>query len=125
MADELVLSPLAHTWLIDFDGVLVPHNGHLAGEDRLLPGVEAFWARIPAGDTVVLMSARGIEHSEKALALMAAHGLKVDRLLFGLPTGERVLINDRKPSGLTTAVAVNLARDTGPGGISLRIDTGL
>jgi hypothetical protein len=33
--------------------------------------------------------------------------------MFGRPKGERVVINDTKPSGLPTAFSVNLARDTG------------
>jgi hypothetical protein len=122
---SLTLSSLAHTWLIDFDGTVVRHNGHLTGKDELLDGVEAFWASIPAGDTVVLMSARPIDRSEAALALMARHGLRVDRLLFGLPTGERILINDAKPSGLVTALAVNLVRDEGPGGVAVEVSPGL
>ena len=32
-------------------------------------------------------------------------------IVYGLPYGERILINDRKPSGLPTAIAVNTDRD--------------
>jgi hypothetical protein len=35
----------------------------------------------------------------------------------GLPVGPRVVINDIKPSGLQTAIAVNLVRNTGLVGI--------
>ena len=124
-AHPLVLSALAHTWLIDVDGVITPHNGHLRGDEALLPGVIEFWASIPTGDVVVLMSARGDEHREATLALMAAHGLRVDQTLFGLPTGERVLINDVKPGGLLTAHAVNLARDVGLGEVSIEVSEAL
>ncbi len=110
---RLRLSPLGHTWLIDVDGVICPHNGHQRGDETLLPGVREFWATIPAGDRIVLLSARGEAHQAAALALMAAQGLRVDHALFGLPTGERILINDAKPSGLVTALAVNVARDAG------------
>ncbi len=109
----LRLSTLAHTWLIDLDGVVCPHNGHLRGDETILPGVRDLWASIPAGDVIVLLSARGAEHRSTALALMAAQGLRVDHALFGLPVGERILINDAKPGGLLTAVAVNVARDKG------------
>lgn len=109
----LRLSTLPHTWLIDVDGVVVPHNGHLRGDETLLPGVRELWATIPAGDRIVLLSARGEEHRVATLALMAAQGLRVDHTLFGLPPGERILINDTKPGGLRTALALNVARDAG------------
>ena len=109
----LRLSRLGHTWLIDVDGVIVPHNGHLRGEQGLLPGVRELWATIPAGDRIVLLSAREDAYRAATLALMAAEGLRVDHALFGLPTGERILINDIKPSGLVTALAVNVVRDAG------------
>lgn len=122
---SLTLSPLPHTWLIDLDGVIAPHNGHLGGDESLLPGAEAFWAGVPAGDTIIVMSARAEAFRAASLALLAAHGLRFDIALFGLPTGERILINDMKPSGLKTAHAVNLVRDEGLGGVAVEIDPGL
>ncbi len=116
----LSLSRLGHTWLIDVDGTLLAHNGHLHGEDRLLPGVSDFWQQIPADDQIVLLSARAQADRERTLNLLRSHGLRFDHALFGLPTGERILINDRKPSGLITALAVTLTRDQGLGGC--RID---
>ncbi|MDB5430668.1 MAG: hypothetical protein JWP35_1784 [Caulobacter sp.] len=125
MTHPVTLSALAHTWLIDLDGVVCPHNGHLRGDDSLLPGAEAFWAAIPDGDTIILLSARAEAHKAAALALLAAHGLRVDHALFGLPTGERILINDAKPSGLVTALAVNLGRDEGLGGVVVEVSPDL
>ena len=124
-AAPLRLSALGHTWLIDLDGVVCPHNGHLRGDETLLPGVREFWATIPVGDCVVLLSARGVEHQAAALALLAAAGLRVDHALFGLPFGERILINDAKPSGLLTALAVNVVRDAGLEGIALEVSPDL
>jgi hypothetical protein len=117
---RLPLSNLAHTWLIDVDGTILCHNGHKQGGDALLPGVHEFWATIPPGDTIVLMSAREETYREATLAFLEAAGLRFDYALFGLPHGERILINDVKPRGLHTALAVNLRRD---GGLAeLRID---
>ena len=113
MSGTLRLSTLAHTWLIDLDGVVVRHNGHLEGGDALLPGVRDFWASIPAGDRIVLLSARDNTLKPAALAFLQTEGLRVDHAIFGLPKGERILINDQKPGGLETAVAVNLGRDAG------------
>lgn len=119
---ELRVSRLNHTWLIDVDGVVLEHNGHLRGEDRLLPGVRAFWAAIPPADTVVVLSARSPALEAATRAVLAAYGLRVDRALFGLPNGERILVNDRKPSGLPTAIAVNLPRDEGLGALAVEVD---
>ena len=32
-------------------------------------------------------------------------------MIFNLPMGERIVMNDRKPSGLEMSVAINLDRD--------------
>ncbi|MBP2297605.1 hypothetical protein [Azospirillum picis] len=123
----LRLSRLGKTWLIDIDGVLVRHNGHKQcghkqGGDQLLPGVTEFFARLEPDDRVVLLSARSEAEREATLAALERFGLRWDHALFGLPTGERICINDRKPSGLTTSLAVNLDRDAGLGGIDVVID---
>lgn len=110
---DIRLSTLAHTWLIDVDGTVLAHNGHLLEGDRLLPGVQEFWQRIPVGDVVILLSARKESERTTTLALIEAHGLRYDQAIFGLPTGERILINDSKPGGLVTALAVAVGRDAG------------
>ncbi len=116
------LSVLPHTWLIDIDGTLFQHNGHLHGEDMLLPGVLDFWKQIPEQDVIVLLSARAEDQKSHTLAAITYHGLRFNHALFGLPVGERVLINDDKPSGLKTAFAVNLQRDTGMSDLKLHLD---
>ena len=110
---DIVVSRLAHTWLIDVDGTLLAHNGYLHGQDRLLPGVIEFWRQIPEGDTIILLSARAEDVREGCLAVLDQAGLRYDHVLFGLPTGERVLVNDSKPGGLVTALAVSVERDAG------------
>lgn len=121
----LRLSRLGHTWLIDLDGVVLSHNGHLRGNDTLLPGARELWDQIPAADRIILLSAREPQHQPATLALLAAHGLRVDHVLFGLPHGERILINDAKPSGLVTALALNLVRDAGLADIAVEISPDL
>lgn len=108
------LSPLGKTWLLDLDGTLVAHNGDLYGAERLLPGVAEFVRRIGPEDTVVILTSRPEERVRPALTLLAGAGLRTDRVVYGLPFGERILVNDCKPSGLNTAYAVNLPRDGGP-----------
>ena len=51
--------------------------------------------------------------AEQTAAALRAFGLRYDRILYDLPKGERVLVNDRKPGGLVTAHSVNLERDAG------------
>jgi hypothetical protein len=122
---EIVVSRLAHTWLIDVDGTLLSHNGYLHGQDSLLPGVREFWSRIPDGDTVILLSARAEHVRDACLAVFDQAGLRYDHVLFGLPKGERVLINDQKPGGLVTALAVSVTRDAGLAELEVVIDQDL
>lgn len=110
---EIVLSKLSHTWLIDVDGTILKHNGHKMGGDELLPGVRELWASIPAGDVIVLLSARTLDEMPATLAFLDERGIRYDHALFNMPKGERVLINDGKPGGLHTAVAMNVLRDAG------------
>lgn len=119
---DITLSSLPHTWLIDIDGTVVRHNGHKRSAEELLDGVCEFWAQIPREDQIVLLSARTHEELNCTLAFLDRHGLRYDHVLFSLPAGERILINDDKPSGLKTALAVTVPRDVGLTDINVRID---
>ena len=122
---ELVLSPLGHTWFLDLDGTLVKHNGHLtAGGDTLLAGADALLAQIPAGDMVVIVTSRTEAHREVTLQFLAAQDIRYDVVIFGAPFGERIVVNDAKPSGLMTAVAWTGTRDQAPS-LRVRIDPSL
>ena len=44
-------------------------------------------------------------------SFLTANGIRYDAILYGMPAGERILVNDCKPSGLLTAVAVNKKRN--------------
>lgn len=110
---ELILSCLSKTWLIDIDGVILEHNGYKQDNENLLPGVKEFWKQISEEDYVILLTARAEEMRESTLIVLANHGLRYNMVIFGVPTGERICINDRKPSGLLTSYAVNLLRDEG------------
>lgn len=108
----LRLSTLPKTWVFDVDGTLVIHNGHLRPQgDELLPGVKEFFASLPTQDAVVLLTARKKELGPALEAFLTANGIRYDAILYGMPAGERILVNDCKPSGLLTAVAVNKKRD--------------
>lgn len=119
------ISTLGHTWLIDIDGTLVKHNGYLSGQDELLPGVKEFWDKIPKKDTVILLTARSQDHWKETLEFLQKCGLRFDHAIFNLPAGERILINDMKPSGLDTAIGINIERDIGLSNINIKLDESL
>ncbi len=108
----LELSSLEHTWIIDVDGTIVKHNGYkIDGYDTLLEGVKEFFYTIDKNDKIVLLTARTNEHMENLKRFLKDNNIRYDYLLTDMPMGERILINDEKPSGLKTAVAVNKKRD--------------
>lgn len=109
---KLELSPLGHTWILDLDGTVVKHNGYkLDGYDTLLDGVKEFLDAIPKEDMVIFLTSRTEELSESTEKFLTAHRIRYDRIIYGAPYGERILMNDCKVSGLETAKAVNVKRD--------------
>lgn len=106
------LSTLSHTWILDIDGTLVKHNGYkIDGFDTLLEGVREFYKSIPKDDKIILLTARKEEYLPALKDFLKKNNLHYDYLLADIPMGERILINDRKPSGLNTAYAINKNRD--------------
>ena len=107
------LSELKHTWILDIDGTLVKHNGYLLdGFDTLLEGVKEFFEKIPQGDKIVLLTARKEQYLEDLKHFLAENGIRYDYLLNDMPMGERILVNDNKPSGLKCAYALCKERDS-------------
>ncbi len=114
MTTELALSALAHTWLIDLDGSIMKHNGYkLDGADSLLPGAADFFAGLPPEDTVIFLTSRPQSLAAETEKFLKASKIRFDRIIYGLPYGERIVVNDAKPSGLVTCHAVCLPRDQG------------
>lgn len=112
--ENLVLSTLGHTWILDLDGTIVKHNGYKTdGEDSLLPGVTAFMQSIPEKDMIIFLTSRTEEYKKQTIRFLESKHIRFDHILFNVPYGERILINDRKPSGLTMAIAVNCKRNDG------------
>ncbi len=108
----MIFSTLGKTWILDVDGTLVKHNGYkIDGYDTLLDGVKEFFARISPEDKVILLTAREDKYLDDLKKFLASNHLRCDYLLSGMPVGERILVNDRKPSGLDMAFAVNKNRD--------------
>lgn len=112
MEEQLILSTLPKTWIFDLDGTLVKHNGYkLDGKDTLLAGVKEYLSEIPEEDKIVIFTSRTEEYKELTLQFLIENDIRYDKILFDMPMGERIVVNDRKPSGINMAVAVNVDRD--------------
>ena len=110
--NELVLSSLAHTWVLDLDGTIVKHNGYkIDGKDSFINGAKTFLDNIPSEDMIIIVTSRTDEYKDITLAFLKDNNVRYDYIIFNAPYGERILMNDNKPSGLRTAVALNLKRD--------------
>jgi len=93
METKLILSTLPKTWIFDLDGTLLKHNGYkLDGEDSMLEGAKEYLDSLPKD-------------------FLDRNAVRYDDILFEMPMGERIIVNDRKPSGIDMAVAVNCDRD--------------
>lgn len=124
-AFSLRLSPLPHTWILDLDGTLLVHNGYLSGGDRFLPGALDFLRGIPQEDFVLILTARGAELRAQTEEFLCRHQVRYDEIIFGATVGERILINDDKPSGLRCALALGVERDRGLEQVDVSIDPAL
>lgn len=96
----------------DLDGTMVKHNGYKTdGYDSLLDGVKEYLDGLPEEDFILILTSRTEEYREKTLAFLKDNGVRYDKILFNMPMGERIVVNDRKPSGVDMAVAMNVNRD--------------
>lgn len=112
MEKKHVVSSLGKTWILDLDGTLVKHNGYkLDGRDTFLEGAERFLSEIPEQDKIILLTSRTEQEQELTEVFLQENHVRYDEIIYNAPYGERILVNDRKPSGLTTAIAVNTTRD--------------
>lgn len=106
------LSPLGHTWILDLDGTIVKHNGYRTdGFDTFLEGAKEFLDTIPQEDMVIFLTSRTQDQAQATESFLRVNGVRYDAVIYGAPYGERILVNDCKPSGLKTALAVNSRRD--------------
>ncbi len=113
MENKLTLSTLGHTWLLDLDGTIVKHNGYkIDGQDSLLDGAREFLESIPDGDKIIFLTSRKAEYKEKTEEFLKENAIRYDEILFDLPYGERILLNDKKERGLVTGIAVNKERNS-------------
>lgn len=112
MGETITLSTLPKTWIFDLDGTLLKHNGYkIDGHDTLLDGVKEYIDGIPKQDYILLLTSRTEEFKGMTISFLRDNGIRYDKILFDIPMGERIVVNDRKPSGIDMAFAVNSDRD--------------
>ncbi len=110
--NQLVLSSLGHTWILDLDGTIVKHNGYkIDGFDCFLDGAKEFLDSIPEGDMIIFLTSRKETERQQTEKFLAENGVRYEHIIFGAPYGERILMNDRKPSGLEMSIALSGERD--------------
>ena len=112
MEDNLILSTLSKTWIFDLDGTIVKHNGYkIDGYDTLLEGVKKYIDELPSEDFVLILTSRTEEYRRMTEDFLEQNEIRYDEIMFNMPMGERIVINDRKPSGLEMAFSINVERD--------------
>ena len=122
---ELSISNLRHTWFVDLDGTIFIHNKYKQLKKDILcnDNVLQFFKNIPEKDYIIFTTSRSSDFSklcEKSIKKLLLLKQKYT-IIYDLPHGERLLINDKKPSGLNTAIAISTERDIFPL-IDIRID---
>ena len=112
MSEKIIVSSLPKTWILDLDGTIVKHNGYkLDGRDTLLPGIELFLNKIQPNDVVIFVTSRKEDVMGQTEEFLREAGIRYDHIIYNAPYGERILVNDAKPSGLKTAIAINTSRN--------------
>ena len=122
---KLTLSTLQKTWIFDFDGTLVEHNGYKVGEDKWLPGAKEYLQQIPEDDYILILTGREKEARAQTERFLKKHQIRYNEIIFEMPFGERILFNDNKPSGLPMSFAVKLDRNEGLKNLKIVYDESL
>jgi len=102
------------TWIIDLDGTIVSHNGYKKGKDLLLDGVSDFFKKnINVNDIVIITTSRQKKYKNQTIKFLKENEISYNYIIFDLPYGERILINDNKPDGMETTKCISLERNLG------------
>ena len=106
------MSSLPKTWILDLDGTLVKHNGYkIDGKDSLLPNAKELLSQIREEDFVIIVTSRELKYKEITEQFLQDNNIRYNHIIYEAPYGERILINDNKPSGLKMAYAIDTKRD--------------
>jgi hypothetical protein len=113
------------TIFIDLDGTIIKQNDNYSvnsKEIEVLPGsLERLNNWKNQGHTIVITTGRPIEYEEQLIIALTELNIPYDRFITGLPSGPRLIINDKKPynSFIEMASAVQLPRNKGISDIKL------
>lgn len=113
------------TIICDLDGTVFRHHGgqftQYEKDVEILPGVkEKFSEWGSKGYSIILMSARRESDRDLTISQLSKFEIFYDKLILGVGGGERVLINDLKPSvKYNTATAYNVERNEGLENVTL------
>lgn len=109
---EIEMTSLPKTWIFDLDGTLVKHNGYkIDGQDSLLDGAEQLLNEVQSDDMVIFITSRKLQYKEETECFLKENNIRFDQIIYEAPYGERIIINDKKPSGREMAFAINTERD--------------
>jgi hypothetical protein len=106
--------PKHRTWFIDLDGTIFKHNKYLENPkliEKPLPNALEFMQKIPNEDAIIFTTGRAKCIRRHVVDSLKKAGIRFDHIIMGLPSGTRILINDEKPGGKRSAIAIIVARD--------------
>ena len=114
LGDNFLLSAFAGEYCKTYglQGVVVLAPPNQVGLLQRFPGVKGFLSSIPSSDKIIFLTSREEKYKEKTIRFLKDNGLRFDYIIFDLPPGERILINDIKPGGLKTAICINVKRNS-------------
>lgn len=112
------------TLFLDIDGTLFRHQGTFSDiaqkPANLLPNVREKMNEWCSKEyKIILTTARRESLREKTEQDLSKLGIPYDNLIMGISKGQRIIINDKRPSGEETAFAINVERDEGLGEVSI------
>lgn len=107
------------TIFIDIDGTILKHKSTLSNilleTPELLPGVLEKLNKWDAdGHTIILTTGRKESMRKSTEEQLQKLGIFYTQLIMGLPRGERIIINDKKPNNdMRTSYAIEVERNQG------------
>ena len=102
------------TLFVDFDGTTFEH-----ATENILPGTkEKFDEWNDKGYTIIITNARPSSSQEQTIRALDENCLLYHAVIFDLPNGDRVVLNDLK-EGRERAFAYNVERNGGIGHLEL------
>ncbi len=105
--NKQIHSKIGKTWFFDLDGTLLKNASNEKldkiitqcgksshKQEEALMSSKQFIKNIPKGDKVVLTTARANRHKDHTIRVLEYVGIKYDQIIFDIPSGARILVND-------------------------------